>query len=53
MQQPLRRGRHEQVQLSATGMRLAEFSVDQVLVKDLRPVPAVLRGRPTLIRLSA
>jgi hypothetical protein len=28
-------------------MRLAEFSVDQVLVKDLRPVPAVcVIGRP-------
>jgi len=28
-------------------MRLAEFSVNQVLVKDLRPVPAVLViGRP-------
>ena len=28
-------------------MRLAEFSVKQVLVKDLRPVPAVCGiGRP-------
>jgi hypothetical protein len=28
-------------------MRLAEFSVDQVLVEDLRPVPAVcVVGRP-------
>ena len=28
-------------------MRLAEFSVNQVLVKDLRPVPAVcVIGRP-------
>ena len=28
-------------------IRLAEFSVDQVLVKDLRPVPAVcVIGRP-------
>jgi len=28
-------------------LRLAEFSVNQVLVKDLRPVPAVcVFGRP-------
>ena len=34
-------------------MRLAEFSVNQVLVKDLRPVPAVCVIGPALVRLSA
>ena len=40
------RGRDLADQLTAR-IRLAEFSVDQVLVKDLRPVPAVcVIGRP-------